>query len=133
MARQERTIKCDACGYPYRTRRMNTKRCRVCQLIQRLSWLGNRTTECDIPPKHFFVALDGHDKVCGEHDLLPKANDAEGECKQCGKHTTKLVHDTVHLCRACITNPDLREEVLHKLRLKQAWQVKHADAAWTEE
>ncbi len=125
-----RTIKCDSCGYPYETKRANTKRCKVCQLIQRLTWLGKRTTKCEVEPEHYFVALTGHDKVCGIHDMLPRALDAEGECRRCNEFTTKLVHKDIAICRPCITKIENREWVLHKLRQKQAWQANRTNEAW---
>lgn len=127
---KSRTIRCVACGYPYETKRANTKRCRVCQLIQRITWLGNRTTKCEIEPEHHFIALDGHDKFCGKHDMLARTLDAEGECRKCGEHTTKLVHKNIAICRPCITNPAYRDWVLTKLHQKQAWQQANAEEAW---
>lgn len=134
MARRDpnkaRTIKCASCGYPYVTKRANTKRCRVCQLIQRITWLGNRTTECAVTPEHHFIALDGHDKYCGRHDLIPRTLDATGVCRRCGEHSERLVHESIAICRACITDPANREWTLGKLHQKQAWQQDNAEGAW---
>lgn len=128
MASAPRTIKCDTCGIDYETRTRNAKRCRVCQLLATLEYLGQRTTTCIIEPHHEFVnLLDQREApVCGEHQLGKRAQDVAGECKLCRANTTTLVHDTVHICRACITKPENREKVLTKLRQKQAWQAKQA-------
>lgn len=129
MAAATRTITCEDCGTAYETRTKNAKRCKVCQLRNRLEWLKGRTRTCIIKPEHEYIdVFGGSIATCGEHDLTHRAQDASGECRICGQASDRLAHEDVAICRSCITKPENLEEVTEKIVQKQLWLAQNARA-----
>lgn len=122
MTRTKRTINCQECDASYETYNTNTKRCRICQMIAQLTFVGTRTRECIYKDEgeHRFVPVTNNKDMttCGEHDIQSRTSDALGVCGICHQDSDKLWHEDIHICRPCITKPENRIALLNALKLK---------------
>lgn len=111
----ERTIRCEDCGADYKTKRANTKYCRVCRLYRNLLFLKNRKKECPACGDQFApLAMD--DMVCGRCDI--GRHYVDGTCALCGDATSKQLHPDVAVCHPCATDPSRRPLLIRALAKK---------------
>lgn len=109
-----KSIKCVDCGAPYETKRANTKRCYLCQIVAFKLWAPQFSAKCWACEKDFNPLLRDH-VICG--DCRPYGR-AEGECGFCHQQGP-IVAENLAVCPSCAMDPKNRELFLRALVKKQ--------------
>ena len=122
MATAERTISCETCTRPYKTRVKNAKLCKVCQVLRDMKFVeGWDPIECDVCGKEFKpVERPRKPVTCPKCTGRARSYDRNPrhKCGSCGEEKP-AVHDLIHLCLDCVADPGKRTGIMKSLMKKQ--------------
>lgn len=122
---ETREVPCEDCGIVVRTKRINTKVCKVCRLIRDLKFVTNRSAKC-WDCNRAFSPLNSQQRFCGYCDS-PHKVELEGVCGLCHRAEHNLIHPDVSVCRVCAVDPNQREQFYRALKKKQSQRKAQAD------
>lgn len=109
------SISCADCGSEYETNRKNTRYCRVCRVLRNLIYYGPKLTTC-WSCEEKFAPWEDKQVFCG--GCARKADSAPtGTCGLC-KEETKVIHQDIHVCHTCATDPKSRPKLVRALTAK---------------
>jgi len=113
------TIKCEYCGGPYETKRVNAKLCRVCQLARDTEYVHGSTQKCLDCGERFVPLSVSKRPFCGKCTQASSTLYVKGDCAICTAKDTTLIHKDLAVCLPCSTSIKTRDRLLSGIRKKQ--------------